>query len=173
MLDIVYAYERYEFLGNEFLTWLWYSIENKQNVLIEKESLIPELGNRIVLENKIANAVEIVTIKGDDAGLEEGKIAMQKGAMVSELNFFLKTGDNKWQLTVKGASLNISNLKPPETGTVENKEDVEGAVLEKIYLYDKAVDSLESLFKRFIKLRVSDNWKEITVPKIRDWINKK
>jgi len=173
MLDIAYAYERYDFLGREFLTWLWYSIENKQDELIEKESLTLELGNRIVLENKISSAVEIVTIKGDDAGLEEGKIAMQKGAMVSELNFFLKTGDSKWQLTVKGESLNISSLKPPETGTIENKEDVEGAVLEKIYLYEKAVDFLESLFKQFVKLRVSDNWKERTVPRIIDWINKK
>ena len=32
MLDLAVAYNRYRFLGDEFLTWLWYTIENDPDV---------------------------------------------------------------------------------------------------------------------------------------------
>ena len=31
MLDIAVAYNRYKFLGNEFLTWLWFMIETDES----------------------------------------------------------------------------------------------------------------------------------------------
>ena len=33
MLDVAVAYNRYQFLGEEFLTWLWYVIEKDQNLI--------------------------------------------------------------------------------------------------------------------------------------------
>ncbi len=32
MLDVAVAYSRYQFLGEEFLTWLWFVIENNQDL---------------------------------------------------------------------------------------------------------------------------------------------
>ncbi len=172
MLDVSVAYERYKFLGHEFLTWLWYIMEEEQDIVLELENDITSLDmdNRIVLENSKHNTVENITIKGDDAGLEEAKISLQKGAMVTELNFILKAGPHEWKFNIKGESLNISTLKLPETGNVENKEDIEGAVLENVFLYEKVVILVEKLYIQFIKLRNSDEWSKITVPKIKRWI---
>ena len=54
MLDLVVAYNRYRFLGDEFLTWLWYTIENDPSVLKSADSDCQslEVGNRIVFENR-------------------------------------------------------------------------------------------------------------------------
>ena len=35
MLDVNYSFKRYGFLGNEFLTWLWYITENDQKAVAE------------------------------------------------------------------------------------------------------------------------------------------
>lgn len=172
MLDISFAYSRYKFLGNEFLTWLWFIVENDRERLnkIEKDLVYLNIGNRIVLENKINDAVETITILGDDAGLEEGIISLGKGAVVTEINLLYKSGDNEWRFTIKGESMNISNLKIPETAIVESSEDIEGMVLEKAYLYEKATKLIDNLFNEFIKLRVSGKWSESIVPEIRKWI---
>jgi len=172
MLDISFAYSRYKFLGNEFLTWLWFIVENDRERLnkIEKDLVSLNIGNRIVLENKINDAVETITILGDDAGLEEGIMSLGKGAVVTEINLLYKSGDNEWRFTIKGESMNISNLKIPETAIVESSEDIEGMVLEKTYLYEKITNLIDNLFKEFIKLRVSGKWNESIVPEIRKWI---
>ena len=172
MLDVSVAYNRYKFLGNEFLTWLWFIMDADQTSIVKtnKDMVSLEMDNRIVLENSLDNRVENIRIKGDDAGLEEAKLSLQKGGVVTELNFSLKIGDHEWKFNIKGESLNISSLKSPETGKLQKKEDIEGAVLEKIYLYEKVVLLVENLYKQFIRIRISSKWESKTIPLIKKWI---
>jgi len=171
MLDIAVAYNRYKFLGNEFLTWLWFMIENDQVSFRQHDPDLVSLnvGNRLVLENTLNNAKETVTIKGDNASLEEGLVALTKGAVVTEIHLSYKTGSQNWEFSLKGESLNISNLKLPETGPVETPDDLEGVVLEKVYLIEKVIGLVTNLFSHFIHLRVSTTWQNQTVSRIRKW----
>ena len=172
MIDVAVAYNRYKFLGNEFLTWLWFTIDTNQHFFITVDETITSLylGNRIVLENNINDASEIITIKGDDAGLEEGLLSLRKGAVVIEMNLSYKTENQEWKFTLKGESLSFSGLKVPETGPVETKDDIEGLVLEKAYLYEKVIDLVNRLFNVFLKLRSTVQWNQKTVPEIKKWI---
>ena len=61
MLDVSVAYNRYQFLGEEFLTWLWFVIEKNQNLInnFDPDFVALEVGNRVVLkiaEKKTLNA---------------------------------------------------------------------------------------------------------------------
>ncbi len=177
MLDIVLAYSRYRFLGNEFLTWLWYLIENGKVIsLLEAEKSKPadpfslRIGNRLVLENRQNEGLETITIKGDDAGLEEGVLALRKGALVSEINLRYRQGSQQWTFTLKGESLNISNLKFPEPKIVETKPDREAAALDKIFMTEKIVGLVEIFFCRFVKERLSPRWEKKTLVEIHQWI---
>ena len=175
MLDIAVAYNRFKFLGDEFLTWLWFVIEQNPAVLrsADPELTSFEIGNRIVLEKKHKNAFERITIKGEDAGLEEAKVALQNGALVAELNLIYRSTRQKWQFTLKGESLNLSSLKTPKIAPPENPDDVEGCVLEKIFLYDKILQFLEKLYKSFIKLRTSDRWQGHETVLLKKWFHMK
>ena len=172
MLDVAVAYNRYQFLGEEFLTWLWYVIEKDQNLIknFDKDFVALEIGNRIVFENRRRESGERVTIKGDGASLEEGILTLKKGALVSELNVVFKSAELTWQFTLKGESLNLSSFNLPSTGMPESDEDIEGFVLEKIFLYDKILKILENIFIHFSKLRLSNRWQTKMVPEIRNWI---
>ncbi|HIE54813.1 MAG TPA: hypothetical protein EYP90_06490 [Chromatiaceae bacterium] len=177
MLDLALAYNRYRFLGYEFLTWLWYFVENKkysslydssQTQQIDSFSL--QIGNRLVLENRQNEGLETITIKGDDAGLEEGILALRKGAVVSELNLKYNHASRQWCFTVKGESLNVSNLKFPDPQIVETKADLESAALDKIFMTEKLVDLIEDLFSRFVRQRLSLQWETQIMADIRKWI---
>lgn len=172
MLDVAVAYNRFKFIGNEFLTWLWFTIDTNQNFLKTVDETITSLnvGNRIVLENNINDTHEIITIKGDDAGLEEGLLSLKKGAVVIEMNLSYKTENQEWKFTLKGESLSFSGLKVPETGPVETKDDIEGIMLEKAYLYEKAIDLVTNLFTTFLKLRSTVQWDKESVPEIKKWL---
>jgi hypothetical protein len=173
MLDIAVAYNRYTFLGYEFLTWLWFVVEKDRDLLAAAEPELTSLaiGNRVVLENRVQEAVESITIKGDDAGLEEGLLALRKGAVVTELNLVYKVGEQEWRLTLKGESFNIANLKTPETGAIETKEEIEGFLLEKVYLYEKAVRLIDKLYGGFIRSRLSEEWNTQVLPRLKQWIH--
>lgn len=172
MLDVAVAYNRYKFIGNEFLTWLWFIIDTNQDYFkkIDQSIVALNIGNRIVLENNNNDSSELITIKGDDAGLEEGILSLRKGAVVIEMNLIYKTENQNWKFSIKGESLSFSGLKPPETGPLETKDDIEGLLLEKAYLFEKAIELTNCLFNFFLKLRVSLDWNKTILPEIRKWV---
>jgi hypothetical protein len=61
-------------------------------------------------------------------------------------------------------------MKLPESGPIESSDDVEGVILEKIYLYDKPLEFLDNLYKTFIKLRLSDAWPNTITPALKKWL---
>jgi hypothetical protein len=173
MLDVAVAYNRYRFLGNEFLTWLWFMIETRQDQLKEFDSDLTalEVGNRIDLENRRDERVERITIKGEDADLKEGYLALRKGALVTDLNLVFRSADFHWQFNIKGESLNISALKAPEPVPKESEEHTESEVLEKIFLHQRITQFLEAAFRHFVHMRTADKWEGAAVGQIHQWLS--
>ena len=172
MLDVAVAYNRYRFLGNEFLTWIWFVIETDPSFFKVCDDNFNQLdiGNRIVIENRQNGNVETVRITGDEVGLEEGLVALQKGGVVTEMNLRYMSGSHLWQFNIKGESLSIGGLKPPETIGAKTTDEIEASVLERMYLYEKVIDFIFAVFENFIRLRLSEQWKSIVMPGIFNWI---
>jgi len=172
MLDVAVAFSRYRFLGPEFLTWLWYAIETEPEAIkaVAMGRGVLTVGNGIVLENRLDQPAERVSISGENADLGEGMLALKKGALVAELRLHYTAGDQEWRFSLKGDTFALSGLKTPRSAPVESPDEVEGAVLEKLGLCDEMVRLLDSLFLRFIKLRVSERWREEAVPGMKAWI---
>jgi len=173
MLDIAVAYNRFKFLGDEFLTWLWFVIEQDPAVFKNADPDLTsfEIGSRMVLEKKHKKAVERITIKGEDAGLEEARVALKNGALVAELNLVYRSAQQKWQFTLKGESLNLSSLQTPKISPPESADELEARVLEKIFLYDKILQFLAKLYNTFIKLRISSRWQRREISLIKKWLD--
>lgn len=174
MLDIATAYNKYKFLGNDFLTWIWFLIEKNKNIseLINAgESITFEIGNSIVLENKLGDkSKENISIKGDQAGLEEGTTALKKGAHVTQINLLCKINEDEYKFTIKGESLNITGLKTPKTNLSKNEEEIEGLVLEKSFFCFKLFEVIDTLFLKYLEKRTSDEWNTKELQEIKNWI---
>jgi len=174
MLDIATAYNKYKFLGNDFLTWIWFLIETDHNIssLLETDDTITlEVGNSIVLENKLGDkSKENISIKGDQAGLEEGTTALKKGAFVTQINLICKIKEDEYRFTIKGESLNITGLKTPKTDLSKKEDEIEGMVLEKAFFCFKVFEVIDTLFLKYIEQRISDDWNNKGLQDIKNWI---
>jgi hypothetical protein len=175
MMDIAYALKRYDFLGKEFLTWLWYAVETQPDTLrgIDSRMTSLEIGNRLVMHNKNRQNTETVTIRGDSAGMEEGVLALRKGALVAEMNLIYRSGDESWHFSVKGETLDPSSVKVPQSARVETGEDIEGAAIEKYHLYRRVVDLVRSLFAHFLEQRLDPRWRTAVLPAFHSWMSAK
>ena len=173
MLDIAVAYNRYRFIGYEFLTWLWFAIERNPTLLQSPsgDSGSLNLGNRIVLENFTRDKTESITIKGDDPNFDAALLSLKNGALVTEINLVFKSNEQEWRFTLKGESFSITNLKTPQRGPVETLEDTEGAVLEQAFLLEQLLQYQDILFKTFIHLRVSKEWEHTFIPDLKKWVS--
>lgn len=170
MLDPSISYYRYAFLGCEFLTWLWYSVSSSHiNKILNKGDSL-EIGNKIVFERKTNDSIEKITIKGKEPDIEEGFVSLKKGSVVKEINLIYISGEKEWSFTVNGENLSLSNIKTPDIGFIESKNDVDGFALEKFFLFDVLFSLLDDLFGKFIKIRVSDKWFGV-VSDIKKWIH--
>jgi hypothetical protein len=175
MLDIATAYNKYSFLGNEFLTWLWYLIETDQDItslINAKDPIRLDIGNSLVLENNLGDkSKERITIKGDQAGLEEGTTALKKGAWVTDINLLCTIGEDEFKFSIKGESFNLTGLKPPAMDTSASTDEIEGMVIEKTYLILKIVEVIDTLFLKYMDKRSSDDWKTKEFQAIKTWIH--
>ncbi len=172
MLDLSVAYHRYRFVGHEFLTWLWFVFENdpKQIALEAYPGCSVKIGNRVVLENSVHQATETLIIKGEDVGLEEAMLSLKKGAMISEINLVLSTERQQMQFTVKGEGLTISGMKILETVEIEDEQDREGFLLDRISTCETVMNWLFGVFRIFLNIRLSENWDRRVVIDMRKWI---
>lgn len=177
MLDISVAYNRYKFLGHEFLTWLWFMIETDPESLKNNagELVFLEIGDRIVLENSRREAMETITIKGSESEMEEGRMAVKRGAVVTELNLRMHYNKLLWLFDIKGKSLDLSGLKLPEIDKTDRPSQPDGdsreaLVLEKIDLCETVLGFVRHLYTHFITLRISKTWQDKTVPQIKKWV---
>jgi hypothetical protein len=172
MLDLSTAYNRYRFLGDEFLTWTWYLVETKPDVFrsADPDCTTLEIGNRVVLENRRSKSVERISIRGDEAGLEEGKLALKKGALVTELSLVFKTGEHQWSFSIKGESLNVSSLKTPGPSQPQSQEEMEIFLIDRAGQLNKILLFVQNLYKIFIQARVANSWASKEVPSISKWV---
>lgn len=155
-MDVVDMYEDYGFLGNEFLTWLWFRMEAQEP---EEFPCLP--GSKIVLTKE----KESVTIKGEESDLMIGKIALLDGFVVTEMNLRIES----YSFTLKGSDMSFNGLKMPKVEGDGSENEEEGIILEKIYLIQDVSEKLDTLFKEFIELRLGE-W-ENELRSIKIWIN--
>jgi hypothetical protein len=174
MLDIATGYNKYKFLGNDFLTWVWYLVENNINIkeLIKSDykKITLVIGNSIVLENSPGGkSKEKISIRGDEAGLEEGKTALKKGGVVTSINLILNIDTEEYKFSIKGESINISGFKTPSF-KLEKNEELEGAILEKAFFCEKIYNFIDNLFISFIEKKSSDSFIDKDFHEIKKWI---
>lgn len=175
-MDIAVAYNKYAFLGSEFLAWLWWASEKDEEAIDDavrkEESTIITLGNGMTIENdgQGVKAKSKITIKGADAGHKEAIIAMSEGGQIKEINLHCTIGDMEFSFTITSDDLSLKGLKTPTIGESKAQDEIEGAVLEKLSLDRVVFEVLDDLFNYFIDCRLSDNWKDTTLPAMREWL---
>jgi hypothetical protein len=174
MLDIAVAYNRYKFLGQEFLTWLWWAIDNQEigRDTHGEQTATWMVGKRVVVEKRTQETLEKITISGDDPEMDEGMLALTKGGLVAEIHLILMIGNTRWEFTIKGESLSFSNIKSADIAKTSSNQEFEGALLEKVYLVEQIFKAVDNRFAHFLQARLDQDWDKTRL-QIKNWLQSK
>jgi hypothetical protein len=158
-------------LGYEFLTWLWFLMENANGAmeLTEGRHVELSLGERLVLTLP-ADGKERVICTTQANNLHEARTALRQGKLVDELPLFLKIGDNDYSVTLDSFLWAFKGLRTPKQLPDFDGEDAEGKFLERMYFLEEISATLNKLYGTFLASRLSPAWEKDTLPRMREWM---
>lgn len=177
MMDLVDLLVEKRFLGQEFLTWLWFASERRGGMID-----VPGVGDIVVvfekhllLEYGEGDSFEKLICQGLQAELIEARTGLKMGKKLEQARILLARGDYEWNLTLKGSTFDFKSVKTPKTmATAEEAGDsaaVEGRILEKVGFYEEALHLIDEMFRMFLKLRVSEEWQTELVA-VQEWVKR-
>ena len=161
--------------SREFLTWLWFKSEERNGRINTTGTKEVELNffKKIVLEAGEGEYSQGVVCHGIHAEHKEGKEAIRQGKKVKEAGIKLIHDKNEWEFILKADSFHFQSLKLPVTDWQDNEEDQSGILLERIYLIEEAVKTIDSLYDSFLQIRYSPQWEEKEKKLMTKWLEHK
>ncbi len=174
-MDLVDIIAEKYFLGQEFLTWLWYKSEERGGAVD-----LPGMGDVLVvfekhmlLEYGNGESFEKVICQGLQAELKEARTGLRMGKKLEQARIMLARGDYEWNLTAKASRFEFRSVKTPKTVDTAAEQDdpaaMEGRILDKIGLYEELLNIFDELFRLYLGIRLSAAWGE-ELERLRAWI---
>lgn len=171
-MDVRNLLEQYVFLGQEYLTWLWFLCETEGGWQPEEGAgweLL--LGDRLVLGPVQGQDGTRVTVKGREVSLAEAREGLRQGKMVESLRLGLVSDGQEYWLTIKAADLGVASLKLPPTAPAEGQEDRDGLVLERIALAEQALGALDGMLAAYLRRRLHPEEGPDLLSRLKAWAN--
>ena len=161
-----------EFLGSEFLTWLWYMEEQNEGCF----ELDGELGDvelwfddRLTMASAALDDQEDSFKGGRPTNSVEARAALKLGKLVQSAKVRLIQGDQEWSCTLKASPLSMSGIKLPEMLS----QDLHAAFFERMMLLDHVDTLFKGLYRRFLSARLGTEWDEVHLPALHAWVTRK
>jgi recombination associated protein RdgC len=159
-------------IGREFLTWLWFKSEERNGRIALSKDKEAELHllKRIVLEAGQGEYAQGVVCSGLHAELVEGKEAIRQGKKVKEACLKLLCDQNEWEFHFKADTFYFQSMKMPAKDGSQTGEDPSAALLERIYMIENAVKTMDEIYESFLAVRFSDKWVKNEKAKLSQWL---
>ena len=168
-MQLIERAANYEFLGREFLVWLWFRSDTREGRFSLGEADIAELwfDGRIVLQKESES--EKVTCTGESSHPREARFALAENKTITEAMLRLVIGEDEWTFVLDSTWLNFRSFKTPRVAQ-DKDQDSEGLFYEKLHLIERALSAMETIYGSFIKVRLSPKWAETELPALQEWI---
>lgn len=145
-----------DFLGNEFLLWLWYVLENETDTLTlsDKSEVTVMITNSLTLEcPRGQTGKESISHEGPTR-LPEARRAIQAGKLPRKAGLTLVRHDSQYDLTLSAESLAVSSARLPAPEGSEERARLDERVVQLRHL----IETLDLTYEAFGQKRASDDW---------------
>ncbi len=176
-MDLVDLIAEKRWLGQEFLTWLWYKSEERGgSIALEgRGDITVAFEKHMLLESGEGESLEKIVCSGLQAELQEARTGLQMGKKLEQARITFGLNDYEYVVTLSGSLMEFRSVKLPKTEGTEasgdDPEEMEGMALERIFLLEELIKTIHQLFSMFLTVRIGDGWRDELV-KIRSWIEK-
>lgn len=158
---VVQSVDLKDFLGNEFLIWLWWHTERHDGMV--KAQL--DHGRSAEFFVAIDRALDMdcawdatgkMTLRGGGpTRLAEAAEALSHGKWPRKVGLILSDGEHQWELTLQGDKMIVSAAALPEIPDADGPRELTDARLMLITALDRTLDAL---YDTFLRLRVGGSW---------------
>jgi hypothetical protein len=157
-----------DFLGNEFLLWLWHEADHRSGVVATESAGDVTLYIDRSLDLDCAyGQTGRDGLRGDGPSrMPEARDGLRSGKLPRKAGFVIDAFKQQFTLTLNAEPLSASTAKLPD---IEDAESSRQVFEERIGLLRDLCKALDGLFETFLKSRASSAW-EGQVGAIRKWI---
>lgn len=144
------------FLGNEFLLWLWFVLEAEGDsiVLPDGSSVTAMLTRTLLLECPRALSGSETIRSAGPTRLPEARRAVQAGKLPRQAGLLLVRHENEYDLTLQAETLAVGGAKLPAGEESEERARLE----ERVRRLRHLLDTLDLLYGVFLARRLGKDW---------------
>ncbi len=164
---VVRAVNLKDFVGNEFLLWLWHALSTTDGSFQIDDRTTLQIAVDQVMDQQCAwDARGKMGLRAHGPlRLPEAGEALKHGKWPRKVGMILADGSNGYELTLQGETLAVSAAKLPDPDETEHPREV---IEQRLQQIAELSGYLDGLFGLFLKERTGDQWKS-TVKTIREW----
>ena len=172
-MDLTLVQRENSILGQDFLTWLWFASEKRQGLFktAKGQSFALHMEHKVSVQGGEGESLETASVTSPRGELAEAKTGLRTGKKVSKAQLRLEIDQDAWQVTLKADDFGLSGLKTPKVDLRDQEdEDPDSKFLEKLYLVEKCVEMLDSVYAEFLKARLAKDWPK-TAQLMGQWVS--
>jgi hypothetical protein len=158
-----------DFLGNEFLLWLWYRLDSEGDTqeLSDKSEVAVMLARTLTLECPRAQTGKETIQSDGPTRLPEARRAIQAGKLPRRAGLILGRHDSQYEFTIQAETLAVSGARLPAPEEGDERVRLE----ERVGQLRGFLETLDLLYDAFGRARLSEAWpKELA--KIQKWLRR-
>lgn len=156
-----------DFLGNEFLLWLWYILDAVSDTieLADKSEVAIMIARTLALECPRGQTGRESIQSDGPTRLPEARRAIQAGKLPRKAGLTLVRHDKQYEITLHAESLAVSSARLP----VPESDDERVRMEERVTIFRELVETLDLLYDVFCRVRTGGDWTK-ELGKIQRWL---
>jgi hypothetical protein len=156
-----------DFLGNEFLLWLWHEADKHDGVIkTDSSEFTLFIDKSLDLDCAYGQTGRDSLRAAGPARMPEARDALRTGKIPRKMGLVLDAAGQQFTLTFAAESFGLTSARLPE---VEEAETPRVVFEERITMIRDLWKSIDSMYEAFLKRRMSGSWESQTAS-IRKWI---
>ncbi len=158
-----------DFLGNEYLLWLWYHLETVSDAiaLSDGSEVVGMVARSLVLECPRGQYGKESISSDGPAKLPEALRAIQAGKLPRKMGLTLVRHDASYELTLQAESLAIGSARLPAPEGEDDRARHEERVTQLRHL----LETLDLMYQAFLRRRLGDDWAK-ELGRMKKWLQR-
>lgn len=167
-MDLVDLIQSRQFLGSEFLTWLWFKVDCHDGLLDVHDLGRVEVifDDQLTLDAYLAETQRNDLRGGAPAYSPEAITALRQGKRPIKAKLRVIREGREWAFVFKAETFDLGAIKLPALLTEESDEQF----WERMYLVEEVEGIMHALYREFLQIRLAETWGERFVGAMREWI---